>query len=70
MTPDGAITLRGYSGDTVRIHYDKCGRDGAYPPERIADQFGWDAGLPTILRQLAHCDRWSGASDPLWGALP
>lgn len=62
--PDGAVTLRGYPGDTVRVQCDKCGREGAYQRERVAERVGWDAGLPDVLRELADCDRWTGASDP------
>lgn len=65
-----AIRISEYLSETVRIACDKYGRAGAYSRERFEAMYGHDAGPPDLLREIADCPRWSGASDPCGAHYP
>lgn len=65
-----ALTPLTYPHDVVRVACAKCGREGRYPRERIIARYGKDAATPDVLRGIADCSRWSGASEPCGAHVP
>lgn len=66
----GALTLRTYPLDLVRIARDRCGRQGQYQRARLLDRFGPDLSMPDVLGCVTECLRRGNASDPCHALYP
>lgn len=66
----GALTLRTFPHDTVRLSCAKCGRRGQYRRARLIDRFGSNSAMPDVLRELAQCRDWRDMSRPCRALYP
>jgi len=66
----GALTLRTFPHDTVRLACPKCGRRGQYHRARMVGRFGPDVAMPDVLRELAQCRDWQDMSRPCRALYP
>jgi hypothetical protein len=60
----GALSLRDYPGDLVRLRCDKCGRAGQYAKDTLIIRFGADVTLPDLRQEIARCERQTSMLDP------
>jgi hypothetical protein len=67
---NGALTLRTYPFDLVRIVCHKCNRAGQYHRGGLVDRFGPDMSMPELRHVLAQCSRRNNASDPCMVVFP
>jgi len=56
--PSGAIPLRDYPSDRVKVLCRPCGREGAYSLAGLMRRHGGDMGLPEVLARItADCPK-------------
>jgi hypothetical protein len=53
----GALQLREYPGEIVRLSCPKCGRSGQYRKEKRIERYGADVRLPDLRKEIAQCER-------------
>jgi len=53
----GALQLRDYPSDIVRLSCEKCGRSGQYRKQKLIDRYGADIRLPDLREETAQCQR-------------
>jgi hypothetical protein len=51
----GALTLRTYPLDLVRISCVKCAKAGQYRKAKLIERFGLDMSMPELRHELAQC---------------
>ncbi len=60
--------LEDYPGNSVVIICDRCSRSGRLNKSRLIAEYGPDAALPDVLRQVANCAKSKGYGNDLCGA--
>ena len=53
----GALQLREYPGEIVRVSCAKCGRTGQYRKQNLIERYGPDIRLPDLREEIAQCER-------------
>jgi hypothetical protein len=53
----GALQLREYPGEIVRLPCPKCGRAGQYRKQNLIERHGPDIRLPDLREEIAQCER-------------
>jgi len=53
----GALQLRDYPSDVVRLSCEKCGRSGQYRKQKLIERYGADMPLPDLREEIAQCAR-------------
>jgi len=53
----GALQLRDYPSDVVRLSCEKCGRSGQYRKQKLIERYGADMPLPDLREEIAQCER-------------
>ena len=53
----GALQLRDYPSDIVRLFCEKCGRSGQYRKQKLIERYGADIRLPDPREEIAKCER-------------
>jgi hypothetical protein len=61
---NGALSLRDYPADLLRLACDKCGRKGQYQKASLIARYGADIPLPDLRTEIAKCDRQISMQDP------
>jgi hypothetical protein len=57
MARSGALQLKDYPTDVVRLACTHCPRKGQYRKVALMMRFGKDMSLPTLRTLIAKCDR-------------
>lgn len=63
MARSGALQLKDYPTDMVRLACARCDRKGQYRKAALIKRFGKDIALPTLLTLVAKCERQGRMSD-------
>ena len=53
----GALQLREYPAETVRLSCQKCGRAGQYKKRNLIARYGGDIRLPDLRETISQCER-------------
>jgi len=56
MPRDGALHLKDYPADIVRLACTRCSRRGQYRKAALAERFGTNISLPTMRVLIAKCE--------------
>ncbi len=70
MPNRGALTIKTYPRDLVRLACPKCGRSGQYRRQTLLARYGAAALMPDVLTCLANCPRRGNYSDPCQAVYP